>query len=44
MPVERHGTCLGNFSRKINKEEVKLTFQKNREEMLKQKEQRMGDP
>jgi hypothetical protein len=44
MPVERHGTCLGNFPRKRNKEEVKLTFQKNIEEMLKQKEQRMGDP
>ena len=44
MPVERHGTCLGNVSRKIKKEEVKLTFQNNREGMLKQKEQRMEDP
>jgi hypothetical protein len=30
--------------RKINKEEVKLTFQKHREGMLKQKEQRMEHP
>jgi hypothetical protein len=44
MPVERQGTCLGNVLRKINKEEVKLTFQKHKEEMLKQKEHRMEDP
>jgi hypothetical protein len=41
MPVERHGTCLGNVPRKVNKEEVRLTFQKYREGMLKQ---RMKDP
>jgi hypothetical protein len=44
MPVERQGTCLGNVPRKIKNEEVKLTFQKNREGMLKHKEQRMEDP
>jgi hypothetical protein len=26
IPLERHGTCLGNVLRKRNKEEVKLTF------------------
>jgi hypothetical protein len=36
MPMERQGTCLGNVPRK-RKEEVKLTFQKHREGMLKQK-------
>jgi hypothetical protein len=44
MPVERHDRCLGNGPRKIKKEEVKLTFQKHREGMLKQKEHRMEDP
>jgi hypothetical protein len=44
MHVERQGTYLGNIPRKINKEEVRLTFQKHGEEMLKQKEQRMEDP
>jgi hypothetical protein len=44
MPMERHGTCLGNVPRKRNKEEVKLTFQKHREGMLKQKEKRMEYP
>jgi hypothetical protein len=44
MPVERQDTCLGNAPRKRRKEEVKLTFQKHNEEMLKQKEQRMEDP
>jgi hypothetical protein len=44
MPMERQDTCLGNVSRKIKKEEVKLTFQKHKEEMLKHKEQRMEDP
>jgi hypothetical protein len=37
MHVEIQGTCLGNVPRKINKEEVKLTFRKHREGMLKQK-------
>jgi hypothetical protein len=37
MPMERHGTCLGNAPRKKNKEE-KLTFQKHKERMLKQRE------
>ena len=41
MPVERHGTCLGNVPRKRKKEEVKLTFQKHKEGMLKKKEHRM---
>jgi hypothetical protein len=36
MPVERHGTCLGNVPRE-RKKEVKLTFQKRKSEMLKQK-------
>jgi hypothetical protein len=44
MPMERQGTCLGNVSRKIKKEEVNFTFQKHREGMLKKKEQRMEDP
>jgi hypothetical protein len=44
MPMERQGTCLGTISRKRNKEEVKLTFQKQREGMLKQKEQRREHP
>jgi hypothetical protein len=43
MPMEIHGTCLGNSPRNINKEE-KLTFWKHRERMLKQREQRMEDP
>jgi hypothetical protein len=37
-----HATCLGNVPRRRKKEEVKITFQKNREEMLKDKEQRNG--
>jgi hypothetical protein len=40
MPVERQVTCLGNASRERNKE-VKLTFQKRRSEMLRQKVQKM---
>jgi hypothetical protein len=44
MHVERQGTCLGNDSRKRKKDEVKLTFQKHREGMLKQKEKRMEHP
>jgi hypothetical protein len=44
MPVERQDTCLGNVPRKRIKEEVKITFQNHREEMLKQKEQGMEDP
>jgi hypothetical protein len=44
MHVERHDTCLGTILRKIKKEEAKFTFQKHREEMLKQKEKRMEDP
>jgi hypothetical protein len=44
MPMERKGTCLGNALRKRKKEEVKLTFKKHKEDMLKQKEQRMEDP
>jgi hypothetical protein len=44
MLVESQGTCLGNVPRKGNKEEVKLTFQKHKEGMLKQKEQRMEYP
>jgi hypothetical protein len=43
MPVERQGTCLGNALRKRKKEE-KLTFHKNKEGMLKQKEKRMEHP
>jgi hypothetical protein len=35
MPLEIQGTYLGNVSRKRKKEEVKLTFQKQRERMLK---------
>jgi hypothetical protein len=42
--MERQGTCIGNSPKKIKKEEVNLTFQKHREEMLKRKEQRMGGP
>jgi hypothetical protein len=44
MLVERQDTFLGNASKKRNEEEVKLTFQKHIEDMLKQKEQRMEDP
>jgi hypothetical protein len=44
MPVEIQGTCLRNAPRKRKKGEVKLTFEKHREGMLKQKEQRMEDP
>jgi hypothetical protein len=44
MSVEIQDTCLGNVPRKTKKEEVKLTFQKNRVEMLKQNEQRMEYP
>jgi hypothetical protein len=44
MPMERHDTCLRNVPIKIKKEEVRLTFQKPIEDMLKQKEQRMEDP
>jgi hypothetical protein len=39
--VERQDISLGNVLRERKKEKVKLTFQKHREEMLKQKEQRM---
>jgi hypothetical protein len=39
--VERQDISLGNVSREIKKEKVKLTFWKHREEMLKHKEQRM---
>jgi hypothetical protein len=42
MPVEKQDTCLGIVLRE--KKEVKLTFQKRRSEMLRQKVQRMGDP
>jgi hypothetical protein len=42
MPVEKHGICLGIVPRE-RKKEVKLTFQKHRSEMLRQKVQRMGD-
>ena len=41
MHVERQDTCPRNVLRKIKKEEVKLTFQKHRKGMLKQKVQRM---
>jgi hypothetical protein len=44
MPVERHDTCLGNVPRKINMEEVKLTFHKHKKGMLKGKVQRMENP
>jgi hypothetical protein len=44
MPVERQGICLRTIRRKRKKEEVKLTFQNHREEMLKQKEKRMEGP
>jgi hypothetical protein len=45
MSVARQGTCLGNVPRgRTNKKEVKLTFQKHKEGMLKQKEQRMEHP
>jgi hypothetical protein len=43
MPVEKQGICLGIVPRG-RKEEVKLTFQKRRSEMLRQKVQRMGNP
>jgi hypothetical protein len=39
--VERQDISLGNVPRERKKEKVKLTFRKHREEMLKQKEQRM---
>jgi hypothetical protein len=42
--MERQDISLRNVSRERNKEKVKLTFQKHREEMLKQKEQRMEHP
>jgi hypothetical protein len=43
--MERQGTCLGNVPRgKKENKEVKLTFQKNKEGMLKKKEQRMEQP
>jgi hypothetical protein len=44
MLVERQDTCLGNVPRKINNEEVKLTFQKNKKGMLKKKVRRMEHP
>ena len=44
MPMERHGICLGNVLRKINKEEEKLTFLKRRGGMLKQKKLNMENP
>ena len=44
MLAEKHDTCLGTAPRKINKEEVKLTFRKCISEMLRQKAQNMGDP
>ena len=42
--MERHDISLGNVLREIKKGKVKLTFQKNKEEMLKKKEQKMEDP
>jgi hypothetical protein len=36
MPVERHDTCLGNAPRE-RKKEGKVTFQKHKKGMLKQK-------
>jgi hypothetical protein len=44
MYVERQDICLGNVLRKKKEDEVKLTFQRHREEMLKKKEQRMEYP
>jgi hypothetical protein len=44
MPMEMQCTCLGNALRKGKKEEVKLKFQRHRDEMLKQKKQRMEGP
>jgi hypothetical protein len=45
MPVERQGICLGNVLRgKRNKEVEKLTFSKLKEGMLRQKQQKMGNP
>jgi hypothetical protein len=43
MPMERQDTCLGNTPRKRKKED-KLTFQKHKEGILNQKEQRMEHP
>jgi hypothetical protein len=42
MPVEKHDTCLGIVPR--GRKEVKLTFRKHRNEMLRKKVQRMGNP
>jgi hypothetical protein len=42
--MERQDISIGNVPRKINKEKVKLIFQKHREEMLKKKEHRMEHP
>ena len=42
--MERQDISIGNVLRERKKEKVKLTFRKYREEMLKQKEQRMEHP
>jgi hypothetical protein len=42
MPVEKQGICLGIVPR--GRKEVKITFWKHRDEMLRQKVQRMGNP
>jgi hypothetical protein len=44
MHVEIHGICLGNVPRRRNKEVEKLTFSKNNIGMLKQKQQKIGNP
>jgi hypothetical protein len=42
--MERQDISLGNVPRERKKEKVNLTFLKHKEEMLKQKEQRMEHP